>query len=95
MKIDQILLLPEYEDKLLAKHQVTPDEVEDVVLDRPHIRFIERGSRADEDMYAAYGQTRAGRYLVVFFILKLSRVALVVSARDMDEAERKRYGRRK
>jgi uncharacterized DUF497 family protein len=95
MKISQLLLLPEYEDKLFTKHQVISAEVEDVVLDRPHIRFIERGSRSDEAMYAAYGQTRAGRYLVVFFILKTSRIALVVSARDMDTAERKRYGRRK
>jgi uncharacterized protein len=66
MKIGETLLLSEYEDKLLTKHGVIPVEVEDVLLDRPHIRFIERGSRADEDLYAAYGPTRAGRYLVVF-----------------------------
>jgi uncharacterized DUF497 family protein len=33
-------------------------------------------------------------HLVVFFIYKLSRVALVLSARDMDDKERKRYGRK-
>jgi hypothetical protein len=50
--------------------------------------------RHDEDMYAAYGQTEAGRTIIVFFVLKRGRQALVISARDMDGKERKTYGRR-
>lgn len=45
-------------------------------------------------MYLALGQTEEGRYLAVFFIRKRNRVALVVSAREMDGKERKRYGRK-
>ncbi len=44
-------------------------------------------------MYRALGQTDAGRYLVVFFIHKLTREALILSARDMDHKERRSYGR--
>jgi uncharacterized DUF497 family protein len=35
-----------------------------------------------------------GRYLSVFFIRKPGNLALVISARDMDAGERKRYGRK-
>jgi len=40
------------------------------------------------------GQTKAGRYLVVFFVYKKTREALVLSARDMDRKERKHYERK-
>ncbi len=46
-------------------------------------------------MYAAYGQTAEGRYLIIFFILKPGSEALIISARDMDQRERKLYGRKK
>ena len=38
-------------------------------------------------------QTDAGRYLVVFFIHKLTDEVLILSARDMDDKERKSYAR--
>ena len=44
-----------------------------------------------EDLYAAYGQTAAGRYLIVFFIHKHPTAALPISARDMSQAERRYY----
>ena len=48
-----------------------------------------------EDLYAAYGRTYDGRYLVVFFVLRSDgHTAFVVSARDMDSAERRRYERK-
>jgi hypothetical protein len=40
-----------------------------------------------EDVYAAYGQTASGRYLIVFFIRKHSTAALTISARDMSQEE--------
>ena len=42
-------------------------------------------------IYAAFGQTIGGRYLVVFYIRKVSGAILPISARDMDDAERKYY----
>ena len=40
------------------------------------------------------GQTDAGRYLIVFFIQKEKNLALILSARDMDQKERRRYERK-
>jgi uncharacterized DUF497 family protein len=42
----------------------------------------------------ALGQTDAGRYLAVLFIHKESNDALILSARDMSEKERRRYGKK-
>ena len=54
---------------------------------------MNKGHFRGEDVYRAFGQTDAGRYLVVFFIYKTSREALILSARDMDDKERKSYAR--
>ena len=93
--IEEFFWLLNVVDKLVTKHQVTPEEVEEIFFTRPRFRFHEKGRIRGEDMYTALGQTEAGRYLVVFFILKPSNQALIISARDMTRAERKRYGRKK
>lgn len=95
MKVQQIIWLPEIEEKLLLKHSILAEEVEEVLFDNPQIYFVEKGHRKGENLYAAYGQTEAGRYLTVFFILKHNTHALIISARDMDKKERKHYGKRK
>ncbi len=46
-------------------------------------------------MYVALGQAESGRYLIIFFILKQQRRALIISARDMSSTERKQYERKK
>ena len=60
----------------------------------PKIRFVEKGEREGEDVYLALGQTDAGRFLSVLFIYKLTQAALIVSARDMANKERKQYGKK-
>ena len=57
-------------------------------------RFHETGHVEGEDLYTALGQTDAGRYLTVYFIFKSHNTALVISARDMDLAEVRRYARK-
>lgn len=69
-------------------------KVEEALRNNPKIRFVEKGKRKGEDLYIATGQTDAGRYLWVAFILKMSKEALVVSARDMTDSERKRHGKK-
>jgi uncharacterized DUF497 family protein len=92
--IDDFIWLPDIVEKLESKHRVLPEEVEEVFFNRPHSRFVEKGHIAGEDVYVALGQTDGGRYLSVFFIHKPGNLALIISARDMDAAERKRYGRK-
>lgn len=94
MFIDDFIWLPSILDKIEVKHQVSQDEAEDVFFDKPRYRFVESGHWAGEDVYAASGQTEAGRYLIIFFIHKSSNTALILSARDMDRKERKRYERK-
>lgn len=81
-------------DKLAWKHNVSTDEVEEVFNHSPRFRFIERGDVDGEHLYAALGQTDAGRYLIVFFVFKLTGDALIVSAREMTGKERKWYGKK-
>jgi uncharacterized DUF497 family protein len=91
--IDGFIWLPDILEKLAVKHRVTQDEVEEAFFDRPRYRFVESGHRPGEDVCAAGGQTDAGRYLMVFFILKPINMALILSARDMDARGRRRYER--
>ena len=94
MYIDDFIWLPDIIEKLAVKHHVTQDEAEEVFFNRPKYRFVERGYTPGEDVYSASGQTDAGRYLIVFFIHKPAHIALVLSARDMDENERRRHERK-
>jgi uncharacterized DUF497 family protein len=80
-------------EKLEAKHNVCPEEVEQVFGGRPKIERMNRGHFRGEDVYRALGQTDAGRYLVVFFIHKLTNEVLILSAREMDKKERRGYAR--
>lgn len=66
MWIDKVIIPPIIEEKLERKHQVLLDEVHDALLNHTRIRFAEKGHRVDEDVYAAFGRTFAGRYLAVF-----------------------------
>ena len=94
MKIDGVIWLRDIVDKLAWKHRVDPGEVEEVLDNHPKIRFVENGERKGEDVYMALGQTNAGRYLAVFFVYKKTKEALILSARDMANKERKHYGKR-
>ncbi len=93
MKIVGLIWLEEIVEKLEVKHRVIPEEVEQVFVGRPKIRRMNKGRYRGEDVYRALGQTAAGRYLVVFFIHKMTNEALALSARDMDDKERRSYAR--
>jgi len=94
MYIDDFIWLHDILEKLEVKHHVYQDEVEEVFFNSPCFYFIESGNRPNEDVYSTSGQTDAGRYLIVFFIHKPNHTALILSARDMDKKERKRYGQK-
>jgi uncharacterized DUF497 family protein len=91
LRVESVIWKEEIALKLAAKHSVNTDEVEEVLTHDPHIRRARRGDIRGEDLYAAYGQTGAGRYLIVFFIYKGSGAALPISARDMTDAERRYF----
>jgi uncharacterized DUF497 family protein len=78
-------------EKLEQKHNVQQYEVREVFENNPKFRYVEKGLQPDENVYAAFGRAISGRYLTIFFIYKTGKQALVVSARDMTRAERKKY----
>jgi len=89
--IREIVWLENIIDKIERKHGVTMLEVRNVLCPSSHYRFIEKGCEPGEDVYGAFGRSTAGRYLVVFFILKTDGAALVISARNMSRKERRYY----
>ena len=95
MKISRIIWLHEYVNKIEIKHGVYRNEIREVILSNPRIRRVGKGKRhKGEDLYTASGQTQTGRYLIVFFIHKAGDEVLIISARDMDNKERRQYGRK-
>ncbi len=94
MFIDDFIWLPTIIDKIETKHNLTPEKVEEIFFNHPKFRKVEDGIRKGEDVFSATGQTDAGKYLVVFFIRKKNKVALIMSARSMDKNEWRRHGKK-
>ncbi len=94
MKISECLWLDEFVDKIIRKHHVYPEEVEEIFSRNPLIRRLKSGHVKSEDLFIAFGRTNPGRYLTVLFVRKKDKRALVISAREMTKAERKKHGKR-
>ncbi len=94
MRIREVTWLEEVADKIVRKHGLWPHEAEEVLLARPHVRFLEKGHVPGEDLFGGFGRTAAGRHVVVYFLLKKPETALVVTAREMTRREKRRYGKR-
>ena len=93
MRITGIIWLEDIVEKLEQKHGVRRFEVREVLAGRVWFHFVEKGHRPGENVYAALGQSEAGRYLIVFFVYKKDQQALILSARDMTQTERRTYER--
>jgi len=80
----------EYNIEHIARHRVTPEEVEEVAFDdEPYIRKIKKSAIRE-----MLGQTASGRYLKIIYVIKGKQRARVITARDMNDWERKYYRRR-
>lgn len=91
MQLYEVIWKEVFAEKIESKHAVSMDEVEQILFGNSIFRRVEKGRIRGEDLYIAYGQTMAGRYLVVFFVWKRRTAALPVSARNMTAAERRYY----
>jgi uncharacterized DUF497 family protein len=94
LKLRGIIWHDEIVDKLRRKHHVERHEVEEVLMHNPQFRLVEKGHQPGENVYAALGQTDSGRYMTIFFVCKKGGRGLILSARGMTGAERRRYERR-
>jgi hypothetical protein len=72
----------------IARHKVTPDEVEQVVNTHPRLTKTGRGGTE-----LIYGTTDAGRYLLIVVSEALDGLDFIVTARDMDLDEQQEFRR--
>jgi uncharacterized DUF497 family protein len=72
----------------IARHSISPEEVEEVFASAPVFR------RGRGGVYEAWGQTESGRYLLVIFRYLGHNRAWVITVRDMDENERRLFRRK-
>ena len=94
MYINDIIWLDHVVEKIQRKHKVSTEDVEEVFYNRPKYQKAQKGKFEGEDLYYAYGRADDGRYLLVIFIYKKTKNALVISARNMDRKERRRYAKK-
>jgi uncharacterized protein len=72
----------------IARHQFSPEEVEEVFAGDHKVR------RARQKLYIALGETLDGRLALVVFRRLTGGLVRVITARDMDEAERRLFRRK-
>ena len=75
----------------IARHQVKPEEVEQLCFSQD--AMIEQGR--GENIYYLTGQTESGRYLFVVLRTLGRGRARVITARDLEKNERSRYRKRR
>jgi uncharacterized DUF497 family protein len=84
--IEDLFVEEHVEEKLAVKHGLTMDEVWDACTEgEPRIE------RAREGLYLALGTTAGGRYVAVVLAHLGGGDWQVVTARDMNDAERRRF----
>jgi uncharacterized DUF497 family protein len=74
------------------RHQVTPEEAEDIFFHEPLVVRSDVGHSKSEKRYYALGQTSAGRRLFIVFTVRRTLIR-VISARDMNQNETEAYER--
>jgi uncharacterized DUF497 family protein len=73
----------------IARHGVTPEEVEQACRGRPLVQRAK--SQGENPVYYVLGQTDAGRYLFCVVIRFPDGVGYPVTARPMTDKEKRRY----
>ncbi len=69
-------------------HRIIPEEIEEVL----ESRYLFEGGR--KGRYYVLGQSTGGRYLFIVMEQKTSEQFRVITARDMNQSENKRYRKR-
>ena len=74
----------------IARHAVQPVDVEEVVFEGKPLT-----TKGRNELYHVFGETQAGRYLLVVMALLGNQRARVITARDMTKRERQYYRKRR
>jgi len=85
-----VIITPEREDHMWQAHMVSVDEIFDV-FDDPATMYWNSGPGR---IYMAYGCASNGRLLTVVFRYFEDGNVYVITTRNMDDSEKRRYKRR-
>ena len=89
MRIEYLYWKDHIVEKIIEKHGVTSDEVEEVIHEgNPEIR------KSGKIRYLVWGQSCAGRYLFIVLEEESQRVFVPLTARDMRESETRAFKKR-
>lgn len=87
-----------YRIQHIAKHNITPEEVEEAIFEDKH-RILRKGASSKDysgkQFYYAFGSTGEGRLLSIVLLHIGKATYIPITARDMDSAERKYYLRKR
>lgn len=75
----------------IARHGITPKEVEEACFNEDDSPFIRSGR---EKLHYVFGKTYSGRFLFVVIKFITNGKVSVITARDMNEWERKYFNKR-
>ena len=78
-------------DKNWYLHQVTNGECEELFFNLPLVVTADTGHSQQEPRYYALGRTDTDRWLFIAFTIRDDLIR-VISAREMNERETRRYG---
>lgn len=87
--IVEVLLWPEDRIEHIARHNVSPQEVEEVCFGRSWV--LRARAEGVNPVYHVLGQTAADRYLLCIVIAFPDRNGYPITARSMTAKERRRY----
>ena len=73
----------EWNTEHMAKHAVSCEETEEACYHRPLIK------KSKDGRHLVYGQTYAGRYLLIVIRYKFKGLVRVITARDMTQSEQR------
>jgi len=88
MRISE-LVWPEDRVEHIARHGVTPDEVEQACFGRSLVQKAKSGG--PNPVYYVLGETDSGRYLFCVVVQFPDRKGYPVTARPMTDGEKRRY----
>jgi uncharacterized DUF497 family protein len=77
-------------EKNWIKHRVSKNECEEVFFNQPILVSEDTKHSHIEKRYYVLGQTDSNRFLFISFTIRNNRIR-VISARDMNRKERKKY----
>ncbi len=83
----------EYNTSHIKRHNVTPEEVEEIFYQEPQVISADTKHSEKEKRYTMLGQTKDKRLLNIIFTLrgKKGEKIRIISARDQSKKERREY----